>query len=188
MKKYLLPLFFLFFINSVFGQKIELNEAFQAKLNEVKVDFFEPLEAAYRDVPVQKEANKFQDYDFAIRSKKEKLEIRYLIHPIEDNDLAFLPPSANFIRILTHLASNDDEHLIAVHSMTNEGLKTFGADWGKEAVFTPKSVFSDKKHCKMLMLHKEGRGNVFLFFLFDEANKTLDDRYYALKFQEAMNN
>lgn len=188
MKKYLSPLFFFFFMSCLYGQKIEINEVFKEKLNAVQVDFFVPLEASYKDVPTIKAAEKFQTYDFAIRSKKEKLEIRYLVHPIEDNDLAFLPPSANFMRILTHLASNDEEHLIAVHSMSSEALKTFGTDWGKEAVFTPKGVFSEKKHCKMLMLHKEGRGNIFLFFLFDEASEAIDARYYALKFKDIVDN
>lgn len=188
MKIHLLTLFFCLGVSSIWGQKIEINEAFEAKLNSLQVDFFAPLEAAYKDVPVVKSAEKFQAYDFAIRSRKEKLEIRYLVSPLADNDLAFLPPSANFMRILTHLASNDEEHLIAVHSMSNDALKNFGAEWGKEAVFTPKAVFSDKKHCKLLMLYKEGRGNIYLFFLFDEASEALDNRYYALKFKENVDN
>lgn len=188
MKIYLVPLLFFFFATYLFGQKIEINDTFQAKLDKVQVDFFVPVEIDYKDVFVKKEAEKFQTYDFAIRSRKEKLEIRYLIHPTEDNDLAFLPPAANFMRILTHLASNDEEHLIAVHSMSSENLKNFGADWGKEAVFTPKAIFSEEKHCKMLMLHKEGRGNIYIFFLFDEASEVLDQRYYALKFKEFMDN
>ena len=187
MKRILTSLLSFCLIGTVISQKIELSDGFTKKLSAATIDFFVPLDGGYKDIAVFKEAKQFQTYDYAIRSKKEQLEIRYLITPIENNKRAYLPPSVNFMKTLTHLASNNEEHLIAVHSMSKEALEFFNADWGKEAVFHPKVVFSKRQHCKMLMLHKEGRGTAYLFFLFDESPEAmlaLDTRYYALKFLE----
>lgn len=187
MKKILTCLLTLYLLSPLYAQKIEISETFNKKLATTSVDFITPLEGNYKDVAVLKEAKEFQTYDYALRSKKEKLEIRYLIMPIAEDDRAYLPPSAHFVKTLTHLASNDEEHLIAVHSMSKDALREFNADWGKEAVFHPKPVFSSTQHCKMLMLHKEGKGNAFLFFLFDESSEAmeaLDVRYFALRFME----
>lgn len=167
------------------AQEIKYSDNLSELLKQTKVDVFLPTESDYRDVNILKRATAYQPYQLALRSRKEKLEIRYAIQPIDTIQQFYFPPNANFMRTITHLASNEEEHVIAVHSMASNDLEEiFNADWGKEALFTPKDIFSERNHCKMLMLHKDGVGDVFVFFLFDLPNEDLDTRYYALQFLE----
>ncbi|NJK82545.1 MAG: hypothetical protein HC912_00725 [Saprospiraceae bacterium] len=101
------------------------------KLTAASMEMVMPLDADYKDVYVLK--NDLQAYDFAIRSRKEQLEIRYLIQPYEENDLTVYVPHIQFIRMLTHLATNDQEAIIAIHELSEEELNWFHADWGKSA-------------------------------------------------------
>ena len=157
----------------------------QVLLERAQVDIFTPLDSDYRAVKVSERLANYQPYDYALRSRKEKLEIRYLIHPMDTSQQFYFPPNASFMRTIRHRGSNDDENVIAVHSMGSDDLlDVFNADWGKEALFTPKDKFSERSHCKMLMLHKEGIGDVFIFFLFDYPNAAWEKRYHALRFME----
>ena len=59
----------------------------------------------------------------------------------------------------------------------------FNADWGKVFFFTPKPGFTRKSHCRLLALHKEGKGTAYIFFLFEEPDEVLDHRFLALRFR-----
>lgn len=186
MKNILLFGFYIFLVShAAYGQSIEHSPELSALLQQAKVDIFTPTETDYKTIKIDKKTVEYQSYQLALRSKKEKLEIRYLIQPIDTSQQFYFPPNVNFMRTVTHLASNEEENLIAVHSMANKDLvEVFNADWGREVLFTPKKIFSDRSHCRMLMLHKDEIGDVFVFFLFDLPNEALDTRYYALQFME----
>ncbi|MFK7934688.1 MAG: hypothetical protein AB8G22_14345 [Saprospiraceae bacterium] len=170
---------------SVSAQELTFSEDLQSLLQRTQIDIPTPLDTDYRSVKVSDRLAKYQSYDYAMRSRKEKLEVRFLLQPLDTLQQFYFPPNANFVRMLTHLASNDDENIIAVHSMSEDDLREeFNADWGQEALFTPKDNFSARTHCKMLMLHKEGVGDVFVFFLFDFPNAAWEKRYHALRFTE----
>ena len=72
------------------AQKIDQSTQFIDLLETSGLEFLAPLDAGYKDVTVIK--NFLQDYHFAIRSRKEKLEIRYLIEPWQENDPSFQAP------------------------------------------------------------------------------------------------
>lgn len=170
---------------NLLGQKLDFSEEVQSLLQRAQIDIVTPLEADYRSVNISERLSKYQPYDYVLRSRKEKLEIRFLIQPTDTTQHFYFPPNANFMRTITHLASNDEENVVAVHSMAEEDLvEIFNADWGKEALFTPKEKFSGHSHCKLLMLHKEGIGDVFVFFLFDFPNDTWEKRYHAVRFTD----
>ena len=50
------------------------------------------------------------------------------------------------------------------------------------AFFSPKDLFSEKEHCKMISLYKEGKGMTYIFFLFDEITEEVDMQKYCLKY------
>lgn len=163
--------------------QIDISPHFSSLLELSQLDFHAPLEAKYKDVSVLK--NPWQNYDFAIRSRKEKLEIRYLIVPFKENNPLNSMPHINCMRMVTNLASNSQDVLISGLSIEEEELKEqFNADWGKIFIFQPKAGFSTRTHCKLLALHKEGLGTAYVFFLFNEADQALDNRFYALRFLE----
>ncbi len=173
---------FLFLSHFAISQKIEIPLHFYQLLEKAKLEFFEPLDAGYKDYrPVK---NEFQDCHFAIRSSKENMDIRYFIKPWDKGDPRSVNPHVSTFTVLSNVATNADEAVIsAIRPAKNALLKDFNADWGMTYFFTPKEAFSDKKNCRMTALCKEGQGTVFIFYLFnDTGNEALDTRYLALRF------
>lgn len=166
-----------------FSQKIEMPAPFLELLQKAGIEFYEPLEAGYKDI--EPWPNPYQPCNFAIRSRKEDLQIRYLIEPWKDNDPISANPHVAIFRTLSNLATNADEALISAIQPTRADLqKDFNADWGIVYFFQPKEGFSEKPFCRMVALYKEGKGMAYIFYLFDDpANEALDRRYMALRFQ-----
>lgn len=162
--------------------QIDYPPEFQQKLEACNLFFIEPVEGKYKDRPVLK--NDYIDIDFTIRSKKEDLEIRYAIYPLTEENALIHSPRVKTMQVISNVATNDQDAVITVHSLSEAILDWFGADWGAEVYFRPKLKFSSRKHCKMLSLYSEGKASVFLFFLFDKASKELDSRTFAIQFSE----
>lgn len=163
--------------------QIDLPPRFSQKLDLCQVQLATPLEHLYKTKKA--ESNPIMPYDFAMYSKKEKLEIRYHIIPFSDstnieNDL----PQMHLMRTMTNVASNDEEAVTTVHSISEQQLKEdFNADWGVIAFFPPKASFSNFKNCKLLCLFKENKGIAFVYYLFDEPVEALDYREQILSFK-----
>ena len=182
MKK-LFPLFYFIFITTfLFSQKIEYPPLFYNLLEKVEAEYFEPVDAGYRDYEPHK--NKYLNSHFAIRSNKEKMDIRYFIIPWNDDNPNASNPNIRTFTTLTNVATNSDDAIISAIQPTKESLlKEFNADWGMTYFFQPKDIFSDREHCRMIALCKEGKGTVFIFYLFDDVNnEALDTRYLAFRF------
>lgn len=162
--------------------QVELNDAFRRKLDQTGLFFMEPLEGRYK--AIKRIDNPFQPYDFAIRSRPEKMEIRYLIEPWKENNPLSAVPNVRAARLVMHLASNQGEGMIIGQHIGQETLlDDFNADWGKVFFFEPKDRFSTRRECKLLVLHKEGIGTAYIFFLYDKISTELDRRFLALQFK-----
>ena len=162
--------------------QIKLSEDFVQILDQAGIEWMEPVEARYKQVPVRKKA--FQAYDYAIRSRKERIEIRYIIRPYEPGAPSADVPHVEASRLVMHLATNDEDYLIAGREVAPELLSGFfNADWGMQYFFHPKAGFADWNHCEVLALHKDGQGTAFVLFLFDEPSRELGNRFYALRFK-----
>ena len=176
-------LFSIFFFSTPLLAQLELEGNFPHKLKQVGLDFIYPVESDYkiRRIP----NNTYQDYDFCISSRKEKLEIRYLVDLPKANSPFAWAPHIRSTQMATHLATNHEDGIITVQRIPEEQLlEDFNADWGKVYFFEPKTSFSNKSHCRMLALFKEDRGMAFVFFLFDEIKPSLDYRFYAIRYEE----
>lgn len=174
------------FAQSAFGQ-LEYSDSFLYLLENAQIDFYEPVEGKYKAIKLQKEV--FQPCDFGMRSRKEQLEIRYIIAPYSENSPAFNAPHVESARMVAHLATNDPDAVITILSMDELELRDkFNADWGKVFFFKPKEQFSTSKHCKMLSLYAEGKGMALVFFLFDKPSTELDNRFLALRFKDVVAN
>ncbi len=171
----------LLFAQSTFAQ-IEFTDTFRRLVESAQIDFYEPTEGSYKEVRLDKHT--FQPCDFGIRSRREKLEIRYLVAPYSENNLAFQVPQVECFRMVSHLATNDEDAVVTSLGISEDELReNFNADWGKIYFFQPKESFSERTHCKMLALYAEGKGMVLVFFLFDEPSQELDNRHLALRFK-----
>lgn len=158
------------------------SEPFQQKLNQTGLFFMEPVEGKYK--ALRKPSDLYQDYDYAIRSRREKMEIRYLIEPWRENNPLSGVPHVRASRLVMHLATNQGEGMIIGQNIGQETLlDDFNADWGKVFYFEPKDAFSLNRECKLLVLHKAGLGTAYVFFLYDKITVELDKRFLALQFK-----
>ena len=158
------------------SQALDLPPILLEKLEAMEAELLLPLDSDYRVIPGREDD--FQPCDFAIRSRKEGMEMRFLLLPTDY-------PHVLAVRTATPVATNDPQAPIALLTLGAEELLLFHADWGVEYVFTPKPGFSEHRFGKLMVLHKEGRGAVMVFFLFDEAdNPAIDMRYQCVEFKD----
>jgi len=168
---------------SIFAQKIEFPSAFEALGDTIGLEIFLPVESDFQLIKIRK--NPYQAYQAAIRSRKEKLEIRYFFEPYVETNLFSTMPHLQVGRTISSAATNEEDAVIAFHEIGQQDLENFGADWGQMVIFRPKEGFSEQAFCKMITLFKEGKGTTSVFYLFEEANNSaVDDFYFALKFVE----
>jgi hypothetical protein len=169
---------------AVSAQKIDIPSDFNQLLEDVDAYLILPVEdGGYKDI--RPFTNRWMNYDFSIRSRKEKLEIRYKVVPYEENDLRFHAPHVLAMQAIMQVATNDEEAVVSALPISERSLKEdYFADWGRLFTFVPKLEFSQKSTCQMVSLYREGKGMVILFFLFDRAPAQLDYRRLAISFGE----
>ena len=133
---------------------------------------------------IKNPSNNFQEYDFGIYLRKQKVEVRYLIVPATPDSERELIPHVRAARMAMHVAGNDEDSYIAAHEIEVELLNAvYQADWGQLFYFPPKRIFSDAKNCQMLALYREGVALCFVFLLFEEATPNLPALSRLLRFQ-----
>lgn len=165
------------------AQRVDLSDDFSDLLAEVNAQLVLPVEADYKDIRPLK--NRWMSYDFSIRSRRERLEIRYKILPFEKEHRTFYAPHVKAMQVMMQVATNSDEAVVSTLSLSEKALKEeFRADWGKLFTFQPKEEFSPKQTCQMISLFREGQGMVFLFFLFNKPPAVLNYRHLALSFAD----
>ena len=162
--------------------QIDLTEDFTALAAEMGVDFMAPLDAGYKDIRVY--SNPHQVYELAIRSRREKLEIRYHLELEEENKPMTRIPHVRCLQMIANVASNEDDTRVSALSLPDSiSLQMLNADWAKVFFFTPKKTFSTRQTCQMLAMYKEGRGMVFAYLLFNKPPFALDNRLLTVRFQ-----
>ena len=171
-----------FVFASATAQRIEYSESFLEKLNQLQLTVVEPTDAGYKDVMVLK--NDVEGYDLAIRSRREKLEIRYIIEDDEAIEITHHLPHIRFTLLLSQLASNIEDSLpMAIHELPQDEIEElFGADWGQVAYFQPKGNFTHWQYAKLLSLYKTERGMAHILFLYNKSGLALDNRFHAVQF------
>ncbi len=165
--------------------QLDIPAGFQAKLAATGLSFLTPVEHHYKIAKVYK--NNLQPYDFAIRQKKDKVEIRYLVLP-DTGKIAGGYPHLAFSRRTINLASNEDNEVASTISIIqlSEKILTekYRADWGAISFFKPKKSFGNTRYCKLVTLYREGLGYVYTFFLYNDVNVDFDAGYDLLEFKE----
>lgn len=183
--KYLSTLILLFLLVGTSSSlaQIDLPENFSLLAEQMGVDFMAPLDAGYKDIRVY--SNRHQNYEFAIRSRKEKLEIRYHLEVEDEKRPMTSLPHIRCLQMISNLASNEEEKVISALSLPDTlTAADLNADWAKVFFFEPKKDFSTRLTCQMLAMYKEGRGMVFAYFLFDKPPLALDNRLLTIRFEE----
>lgn len=131
-------------------------------------------------------------YDYAIKSKSEKLEIRYRIAPFRQT-VEKLNAEANMIyrgMIITMGLNISDGKQPPYQAYPDESVREeFGADAGGTSYVECNSEFGkgyDK--CLISVIHKNNVADAYAFFLFDDLQVLqtalmTDKIYHALRFK-----
>lgn len=174
------------YLCSNLSAQLDISADFQTKLNAAGLNFLTPVEHQYKTIKIYQ--NNLQSYDFALRQKKDKVEIRYLVIP-DTGNISGGYPHINFGSRTMTLASNADDEAVSTVSIIQLSEQIlagkYHADWGAIAFFTPKKSFSDMRYCKMVGLYREGLGYAYTFFLYEDVNTDFDAGYDLLEFEEA---
>lgn len=176
---FLLSFCFTLFSNNTFAQ-IKISDSFSEKLTQMDLEFLQPLEQSYKKTSVYR--NDILKYDFAIKARKADMEIRFILEPESANGSSF--PHIHAPARASSVATNDEDSRMVFHDMSKKDLKEYGADWGSVFFFQPKEDFTDKDHCKLLVLYKEGKGTAYVFYLFDKATEEVDYQKFCLMFEK----
>ncbi|NRB61793.1 MAG: hypothetical protein HRU40_01965 [Saprospiraceae bacterium] len=183
MKQYVfIPSFWLITMvtfTSVHGQTFH-STALGAALQKMNGEIMVPLDGDYK--PLVIEDNSVQEYQWALGSASEHLEIRYLT--ILDNNQQLLNyPHLEASRLAMQICDNSEDARITARDLTeNERTNLYNADWGRVYIFPPKPTFGAYLYCKMVAVFKEGSGLMVIFHLFDEASPEIDNRLYTFRF------
>ena len=133
---------------------------------------------------IKNPSNSFQEYDFGLYLRKQKVEVRYLIVSAQTDSDRELIPHLRAGRMAMHIAGNEEDSYIAAHEMELEVVDTvYQADWGQTFFLPPKQIFSGAKNCQMLALYREGVAHCFVFLLFEEAPASLPELAQLLRFK-----
>lgn len=166
------------FCNNAFTQ-IKVSKPFAQKSSKMDLEFLAPLENSYKKVKASESI--IVDFDFEIKARKADMRIGFALFPERKNAITF--PHIKVSNMAISAATNEDlDARLVLHEMSREDLENYQADWGAVVFFQPKRIFSDKDHCKMLALYKEGKGLVYVFYLFDEGSEEVDLQKNCLSF------
>ncbi len=185
MKIYFKHLFFLvpfsLFLSSASAQ-YDLPASFVAKKEAVGFEL-----STYAEVPGKMRPgreNEICDYDLELSFPEKGLDIRYRIEPIKDEKSFQNWPEKASILMASTVTSNAEDEYLSGHYLEGEDLMPYNADWGLVVIFTPKQGFSTKRYGKMYALFKEGRGIVYLFYLFNNPGAEIDAQLPNVRFLE----
>jgi len=154
--------------------QVTIPSYFQTKLETLSMTMDTTKLINYKVLP--RIDNDYLQYDFAMYSQKDKLEIRCYLIPFDTLRMDSQFPHVKTGQLFTTLIDNTQQtHASAFDFGPITLRETFRADWGHLYFFHPKEGFSASQHCKMLTLYKEGVGTAFVFFLFDKANNQAVD-------------
>lgn len=146
------------------------------------LDYYTPVESFYQSVPVI--GNDYIDYDLGVAAKEVNLEIRYAFRPVTGQQSDMFP-NITAMATASSVATNHEDEEMRVRVIDPETLSnTYNADWGAVIDLVPKIKFSEAQNCKMLAIYAEGKGSVYVFFLYDELSQFLKDQIRSLKFKE----
>jgi hypothetical protein len=145
-------------------------------LSAMGVSYYPPLDAGYKPIKALEEP--FWGAHYATFSRRDQIEIKIVM----DNTIQDYP-NIQLGRWLAQIASNDAEEVISRVPIDSEVLMhQYGADWGGLYFFKPKFSSTFYSECKLLALFKEGKGMIFIFFLFNEFTDRLQRLEHIISF------
>lgn len=185
MKRLLLLIFWLTSLSIIISAQYTwtIPSELAISLDKMNAEVIPPIDGSYKAYnPFE---NNTQNCHWAIRSRKDGLEVRYLLVPFSENQPISNYPGLAASRMAMHICSNEENSVITSRDLTDHEQEVlYNVDWGKVFIFPPKLDFSPYAYCKMVVLYKENQGLAYIFNLFDEPSQNIDNRLYTFRFKD----
>lgn len=157
---------------------------FTQLLNRSKLDFVTP--DAF--IPVKCIFNTQMDYDYALKHRATKFEIRYAILPMDSALVKYERRTKNGDRVAHPNKESEPTYRATLLNLGMGGLsnmklpkityldsttikKEFNADWGATALVDVGADFGqDYRYCLTMILHKDFIGDAYIFYLYDDKD------------------
>jgi len=194
-KKIFIFVSILFAATSLYAEDLA---GFNKLLDDHNMRFIMPKD--FSPVPVVE--NEDVIYQYAIKSKKVKLELRYSIFSLKEHIREYeefkkkkngvmidpnSPPAyyAMTIAVVMNIAGTEKYNET---KLAPEAVKTeFNADWGASYIVECKSGYSKGyKYATILALHRDNEADVYMVFLFDDLKTVMAEMlasFYSIKFK-----
>ena len=154
---------------------------FDALLDEAELQFDPP--AGYRELPPGR--TEVFDYEKAVRSPGDELEIRLAVRPLkrlridyDDPHGAVPDPNHIFPLVFESLASRlaGGRHAPSNPYPPEQARERFNADWAAAAVFDTSADFDTRyRQGLLLAIHRNKVSDAYVVFLFDDYTAVRDD-------------
>ncbi len=159
-------LFFGFALNS--QEALVYTQDFTVLLDNAPIEFSKP-QGWFKVFPYRDDYG-FGDYDLVLNSEDKDMQIRLKYYSNNPDKVQY--PDFEFSRMMTHIATNDDQSLLFFKGIESlELARKYRADWGALATFTPKENFSDKQRGKLLSLFHEQFGFIQIIYLYNGSSE-----------------
>ena len=182
--QYYLLLLMLCASSLLFGQdQLTYTHQFTRLLQEEGLAFQKP-EGWFKVFPWQDE---FLKYNLVLRSEKTGMDMRFTFFPQAHRQNRY--PDFGLTKTIARIASSEDLHLVYYKPLDLQELaKVYSADWGMLVSFTPHPDFSEKERGKILVIHQEDIGSIYVVFLYDGSSEQVTPYLSTLTFGREENN
>jgi hypothetical protein len=175
----------------------QVKNDFQPMLAESKMKFAQP--ADFDPVPVK--PNRHVLYQYALKHRAKKLEIRYSLWPLEkrlaefrktpkESGTVMLDPNTAYQTFTTALAMNiagNGRLLSKAEFKPENAAREFNAGWGSSTFVECGSGFGEGyRYAIIVALHKDDAADAYIIYLFDDGKEVQQEMmaaFYALKFE-----
>ena len=178
----LLPVLFLllFSLNAV-GQVV-LPDSVKNKIAQLNGEILLPLDAEYRNTSFfNNEKEDEPQWDVILSDRKHKREIRYMFLP--DTSSSHFPPDITVYRLVLHICKNEENSVVTARELSEDELfDWYQCDSGKIYQFPPKIALGYYAYCRLIAIHREGRGKVVICLLYNDPQDLQEGHTYSFRF------
>jgi hypothetical protein len=194
MRQHLATLIFTGLFSISFGQNTDSTKtkiSFEDKIEKCNIAFIRPDN--FTETAVIE--NRDQYYDYAIKHKDLKLEIRYFIRSYDSLTIKLSKGAPQMVwgLFMTTVMNMTRGKRSDFNEFPTEAVKKeFGADWGATTSVKLDCEFGKGyKYATLTTIHKDNVGDIYIFYLYDDIKKIAakmkdltNNWFYTMKFKK----
>jgi hypothetical protein len=162
--------------------QVTLADSVKHKISQMRGEILLPLDAEIRNTSFFKIGPEEEpNWDVILADRKHKREIRYMFLP--DTSGSYFPPDMSVYRLVLHICKNDENSVVTARELSEDELfDWYQCDAGKIYQFPPKLALGYYAYCRLIAIHREGRGKVIICLLYNDPQDLQEGHTYSFRF------